>query len=468
MATMSTSDRGVGSAARRVTASDELLVAALASGARPFSGAAEDLDPLLELTRDARCVLIGEATHGTQEFYRRRAQITQRLISEQGFVAIAAEADWPDAYRVNRFVRGLGNDANAVEALADFRRFPAWMWRNAEVLDFIGWLRDWNDARPALEKVGFYGLDLYSLHASISAVLAYLDKTDPVAAERARSRYACFEDLGEDPERYAHSTGLGLSADCEREVVAQVVELRQRRHSMLLQSGDGLAAEDEHFQAEQNALVVRDAEKYYRSLFGRRASTWNLRDTHMADTLASLMAHYERRSIEPKIVIWAHNSHVGDARATSLGAAGEINIGQLVRERYGEQAVLIGFSTYTGTVTAASDWGRPAERKQVKTAVPPSYEELFHRLGKTEFLLRMRDLAGEGEARAALEEPRLQRAIGVVYRPETERVSHYFRVVLPRQFDAIIHVDRTRALEPLERLVATDPEEAPETFPTGM
>jgi len=337
------------------------------------------------------------------------------------------------------------------------------MWRNADVLDFVGWLREWNDARS--EKVGFYGLDLYSLHASMAAVLAYLDKTDVASAERARARYACFEDFGGAPESYARATALGLAPDCEHEVVAQLVELQRRRDDML--RSDGVAAADEYFAAEQNALVVRDAEKYYRSLFGGRVSTWNLRDTHMADTLDGLFAHLGRRFDEPKVVVWAHNSHVGDARATELGAQGELNIGQLARERYGERAVLVGFSTYTGTVTAASAWGGAAERKRVQTALPGSFEELFHRLRRPEFLLRLRDVP-DGELSAALDEPRLERAIGVIYKPETERVSHYFHVALRRQFDAIIHIDRTRALEPLERAQVWGRDEAPETFPTGM
>jgi erythromycin esterase-like protein len=440
------------------------LASAIARAARPFTFAAQDFDPLLELTAGASCVLIGEATHGTHEFYRYRAELTKRLMVEQGFVAVAAEADWPDAYRVNRYVRGLGSDGDAEEALRDFRRFPTWMWRNADVLDFVGWLREHNDARPPHEKAGFYGLDLYSLHGSIAAVLDYLDKSDAAAAARARERYACFEHYGAEPESYGYGSGLGLTPDCEREVIGQLVELQQKRDSMLRR--DGIMAEDEHFQAEQNARVVKDAEEYYRSMFAGRVSTWNLRDTHMADTLDALLAHLGRRFAQPKVIVWAHNSHVGDARATEVGAEGELNVGQLTRERHGRETVLIGFSTHTGTVTAASDWGLPAERKQVQPALPGSYEDLFHRVGSASFLLRPRDL--DEHTMTDLVEPRLQRAIGVVYRPQTERVSHYYHARLPRQFDAMIHIDRTRALEPLERATSWRSDDAPETFPSGM
>jgi erythromycin esterase-like protein len=443
---------------------DADLVRAVRDAAHSVSGSPSELEPLLELTARADCVLIGEASHGTHEFYRQRAELTQRLIAEQGFVAVAAEADWPDAYRVNRYVRALSFDSDAEEALADFRRFPAWMWRNADVLDFVGWLREFNDGRNSREKVGFYGLDLYSLHGSMTAVLEYLEQTDPAAAARARSRYTCFEHFGAEPQSYGYATGLGLSPDCEQEVINQLLELQRQRDSLLRR--DGLAAEDEHFQAEQNARVVKNAEKYYRSMFGGRVSTWNLRDTHMADTLDALRSHLAGRFDRPKLVVWAHNSHVGDARATELGARGELNIGQLARERYGERAVLIGFSTYTGTVTAASNWGGSAERKRVQSGLPGSFEELFHRVGLPGFLLRAGDISDE--VRASLDDPRLQRAIGVVYKPETERLSHYFHVVLRRQFDAILHIDRTRAIEPLERNAGWERGEAPETYPTGM
>ena len=447
-----------------MAASDGMLIDAVATAAHPLVGSMEDFDPILEFVGDARLVLIGEATHGTHEFYHQRAQLTQRLILEKGFCAVAAEADWPEAYRVNRYVRGIGKDTEAVEALGDFKRFPAWMWRNADVLEFVAWLRERNDraADPA-KKVGFYGLDLYSLHASMGAVLEYLDRVDPEAAGRARYRYACFEHFGEDPQTYGYATSFGLREDCEREAVLQLVELRRHRQELLARGG--LATEDEAFEAEQNALVVKNAEEYYRSMFEGRLSSWNLRDRHMSDTLDALLAHFDRRLGRAKIVVWAHNSHVGDARATQMGEAGEINIGQLARERHPVDARLIGFSTYTGTVTAASEWGGPAERKQVRPALPGSYEGLFHRTGASKFLLTLGDL---GEAAGGLREPHLQRAIGVVYLPGTERVSHYFHARLPSQFDALMHLDETHALEPLERTATWERGELPETYPTGM
>ena len=429
-----------------------MLIDAIATTAHPLVGGMEDFEPILDLVGDARLVLIGEATHGTHDFYHLRAQLTQQLIVEKRFCAVAAEADWPDAYRVNRYVRGLGKDVEAVEALADFKRFPSWMWRNADVLEFVSWLREHNDsAGDPARKVGFYGLDLYSLHASMAAVLEYLDKVDPEAAKRARYRYGCFEHFGEDPQTYGYATSFGIRADCEREAILQLVELRRRRQEAMSQ--DGLAEEDEAFAAEQNANVVKNAEEYYRSMFEGRISSWNLRDRHMSDTLDALLAHFDRRLGRSKIVIWAHNSHVGDARATQMGEAGEINIGQLARERH------------PGTVTAASQWGGPAERKRVRPALTESYEGLFHRTGASKFLLLLHDLA---EAAGALREPRLQRAIGVVYLPGTERVSHYFHARLPSQFDAIMHLDQTRALEPLERMATWERGEFPETYPTGM
>jgi erythromycin esterase-like protein len=413
---------------------------------------------------DAKLVLLGEASHGTHEFYRERARITKRLIEEKGFTAVAVEADWPDAYRVNRYVRGEGDDAEAVDALAGFKRFPAWMWRNADVLDFVGWLRAYNESLPAAgKKVGFYGLDLYSLHASIEAVLDYLDKVDPEGASRARYRYGCFEHFGEDPEYYGYATGFDLTQSCEQEVVSQLVELQRRAAEYARR--DGRIAEDDFFYAEQNARLVKNAEEYYRTMFRGRASSWNLRDRHMAETLHALLAHFDLQGHHAKVVLWAHNSHLGDARATDMVRAGELNVGQLVRERYGKEAVLVGFSTYDGTVTAASNWGGPAERKRVRPALPGSYEALFHDASMRRFLLGLRD---GGSAASGLRAPLLERAIGVIYLPETERVSHYFHARLPDQFDAVLHFDTTRAVEPLERTAEWESGEMPETFPSGF
>lgn len=444
---------------------DAGLAQLLTRAARPLTGAEHDFAPLLKRIGEARFVLIGEASHGTHEFYRLRAQLTRRLIEDKGFSAVAVEGDWPDASRVNRYVRGLGSDADSVAALGSFQRFPGWMWRNTDVVDFVGWLRAHNDrVDSSRRKVGFYGLDLYSLHSSIEAVVGYLDKADPEAARRARARYACFEHFGGDPEVYGYKTRLGLARGCEDQVVDQLVELRCQRDQILLR--DGIAAEDEFFHAEQNALLVKDAEQYYRVMFQDNISSWNLRDRHMAGTLEALAQHLLRSGRGAKVVVCAHNSHVGDARATQMGKQGEWNIGQLCRERHPDETVLIGFSTYSGTVTAAADWGAPAERKRVRRALPGSYEELFHELGVARFLLPLWELSPA--ALTALREPRLQRAIGVIYKPETERLSHYYFCALPEQFDAILHLDETRALHPLERTSQWEEGEAPDTYPTGM
>jgi erythromycin esterase-like protein len=444
-----------------------MLSSVVRESVHPLTGGGGDYDPLMKLIGDARFVLLGEASHGTHEFYRERARITRRLILEKGFTAVAVEADWPDAYRVNRFVRGRGTDAESVDALAGFKRFPAWMWRNADVLDFVGWLREHNDALSSEQrKAGFYGLDLYSLHSSMEAVLNYLDKIDPEGARRARHRYSCFDHFGEDTQTYGYVAGLGLTESCENDVVNQLVELRRRAHEYA--SRDGRVAEDEFFFAEQNARLVKNAEQYYRSMFRGRVSSWNLRDQHMTETLDALVSHLEKQGERPKIVVWEHNSHLGDARATQMGEGGEWNVGQLVRERHGREAILVGFTTYSGTVTAASDWDAPAERKRVRAALPESYEALFHEVGVPRFLLNLRE---GGRAAEGLSEPRLERAIGVIYRPETERGSHYFYARLTNQFDAVLHFDETRAVEPLERTVRWQTGEAgevPETFPSGM
>jgi len=438
------------------------LIEAVQTAAHPLRGAADDYDALLECIGDARFVLIGAASHGTHEFYRERAQITKRLIREKGFDAVAIEADWPDAYRVNRYVRGRGDDAEAIDAMEGFKRFPTWMWRNADVLDFVGWLRNHNDSkRPGQAKVGFYGLDLYSLHASMEAVVAYLDKVDPQAANRARQRYACFDMYGEDVQAYGHATGLHLGHSCENEVITQLIELR--RNAAEYAHKDGRLVEDDHFFAEENARLVRDAEHYYRTMYRGEVSSWNLRDRHMAETLESLVGFLGRGGSATKVIVWAHNSHLGDARATQMGVRGEWNLGQLVRQRYAHDAILVGCTTYEGTVTAASDWDAPAERIRVRPALPGSYEALFHDADLERFLLILR-----GHRVAGLGEPRLERAIGVIYRPETERISHYFHASLPVQFDAVLHFDRTRAVEPLERTALWQKGEVPETFPSGV
>jgi erythromycin esterase-like protein len=447
------------------TLTNSPLSIAIASHAHLLKGASGDYDPLLELIGDARFVLLGEATHGTHEFYRERAQITQRLVQEKGFAAVAVEADWPDAYRVNRYVRGLNDDPNSERALAGFERFPTWMWRNKEVVQFVDWLRAYNDIlAPDMTKVGFYGLDLYSLFTSIEEVLRYLERVDPEAARRARERYACFDHYREDTQHYGYAAGFGISESCEQAVLEQLRELRMRAKEYRDQ--DRQLAADEFFYAEQNARLVKNAERYYRSMFENRISSWNLRDQHMVDTLISLAKHLSQPDKPAKIAVWEHNSHIGDARATEIGQQGEWNVGQLTRQHYGDDAVLIGFTTYAGTVTAASEWGGPAENKRVRPGLEGSYEEAFHRTGIPRFMLPLRDK--NEAARALSSRALLERAIGVIYLPQTERQSHYFRATLPRQFDAVLHFDETRAVEPLERTARWETGEAPETYPVGV
>jgi erythromycin esterase-like protein len=418
---------------------------------KPVTGESGDYDALLDAIGDATVVCIGEASHGTHEFYRERAKITKRLIDEKGFTAVAVEADWPDAYRVNQYVRGKSDDASAGEALEGFKsRFPTWMWRNADVIDFVGWLRSFNEVIvDEKQRAGFYGIDLYSLFTSIEAVIRHLEQVDPEAAKRARERYSCFDHFGEEAQSYGYAAAFGAAESCRDEVVKQLTELRR------------IGADSEDlFSAEQNARLIKNAEEYYRSMFGGRVSSWNLRDRHMAETLDALVERLNAR-----VVVWAHNSHLGDARFTEMSEQGELNVGQLVLERYGAKSFLIGFSSYTGTVTAADDWDGPALRKRVRPGLRGSYEELLHQVANASYYLLLRD---DGPAAEELAEPRLQRAIGVIYRPDTERHSHYFHARLPRQFDAMIHIDETRAVEPLERVPTWHDREVPETYPSGV
>ncbi|HEY4735381.1 MAG TPA: erythromycin esterase family protein [Gemmatimonadaceae bacterium] len=428
--------------------------------AHALDGSDNDHRPFLELVGDAQFVLLGEASHGTHDFYRERAEITKRLITEKGFNAVAVEADWPDAFRVNRYVQGLSDDPDANAALSGFERFPTWMWRNTVVLDFVEWLRNANSSRSAEGRVGFYGLDLYSLFTSMAVVVEYLEDVDPEAAERARYRYSCFEHFGENSQAYGYVASFDLSRSCEEDAVKQLTEMERRAREYAAGGGS-----ENLFDAEQNARLVKNAEEYYRSMFRGRQSSWNLRDTHMVETVDSIADYLKSRGREPKIVIWAHNSHLGDARATEMGARGELNVGQLIRQKYGSSAVLLGFTTYTGTVIAATNWDDPGELKSVRPALPDSYELGFHETGIQRFFL---DLNGAAAETPLLSKPRLERAIGVIYRPETERLSHYFRADLRRQFNAVYHFDATRALEPLEKPEAWEQTEVPETFPSGI
>lgn len=434
--------------------------AAVRSLARPLTGARDDYDELLELVGDRRMVLLGEATHGTREFYRMRAEITRRLIEEKGFDAVAVEADWPDAYRLNRYVRGVSTDDTAVDAFSDFSRFPRWMWRNVEVLRFITWLREHNQQAGVDHGAGFYGLDLYSLYRSADEVVRYLDAYDPEGADLARRRYALLDHVG-DAQYYGYTVALGQRESCAAAVAHQLELLHER--SPLYLATDGPLVEDEYFFAERNAHVVKNAEAYYRGMFSRRVNTWNLRDTHMHETLLALEKHLGREDRPSRIVVWAHNSHLGDARATGMGRRGELNLGQLVRQHHGEDSFLVGFTTYTGMVSAASDWDGPVERKWVRPALEDSYEYLFYRGGHDRFFLSLR-----GEAEEVLREAALERAIGVIYLPQTERVSHYFESSISAQFDAIFHLDETEALEPMDVTQEWRRGESPETWPSGL
>jgi erythromycin esterase-like protein len=439
---------------------DPHTLATLRAAAHPLTGDTRDYDPLLDLVGDARFVLLGEATHGTHEFYAERARITRRLVEEKGFHAVAVEADWPDAYRVNRYVRGRGADRDANAALAGFERFPNWMWRNTDVHDLVGWLRDHN-ATTAARRVGFYGLDLYSLFISIEEVLRYLESVDPAAARQARERYACFDQYAEDSQHYGYTASLDLSASCEQGVVDQLHQLQQRAGAAMARDGE----EEALFYARQNARLVKNAEEYYRTMFQGRISSWNLRDSHMADTLDALSDHLAQDGQPAKIVVWAHNSHIGDARATEMGALGEWTLGELARKRHGDAVRLIGFFTYDGLVTAASDWDAPAEHKRVRPGLQGSYEELLHNVGIPRFLLALR---AEGAVRDVMSTRRLERAIGVIYQPRTERHSHYFSARMAEQFDAVIHIDRTTAVQPLDAGGGWHAHEPPETYPSAL
>jgi erythromycin esterase-like protein len=382
---------------------------------------------------DRRIVLLGEASHGTAEFYRARAAITRRLVERHGFKIVAVEADWPDASSIDRYVRGRPAPAGSEPP---FQRFPTWMWRNTEIADLIGWLRTHNAELPPERRTGFHGLDMYNLSGSITEVLAYLDKTDPEAAEEARSRYGCLTPWAEDPARYGRRALSEGYRRCERAVTEMCQALLER------QRADG--GDEDLLDASANARLIASAERYYRIMYYGDADSWNLRDTHMADTLDQLL---QSRGPGARAVVWAHNSHIGDARETDMGwSREELNLGQLCRERYGDEAALIGFGTHTGTVAAATDWGGEMEVKSVNPSRPDSFERLFHEAGASPALF---DFLRNPQLAQALAERRLERFIGVIYRPDTERWSHYSDARLSRQFDAWVWFDQTQALQPL-------------------
>lgn len=419
--------------------------------ALPPTGDEDAFGAFFDRFADARVVLLGEATHGTAEFYSARAAITRRLLTRHGFSIVAAEADWPDAARIDRFVRLRAPEPRPEQA---FVRFPTWMWRNTEVLRFIRWLRAHNAGRPDGERCEFRGLDVYSLGSSIGAVLAYLDRADPAAAETARRRYGCLTPWQSEPADYGLAVLHGAQDPCEEAAVAQLREMLDRRLDAVEQDGEGL------FDATQNARIVQAAERYYRTMYAGSTASWNLRDRHMFETLQAVRAH---RGGEAKAVVWAHNSHIGNAAATAMGWEGEFNIGELCRKAFGAAAVLIGFGTDRGTVAAADGWDRPMRVKTVLPSRPDSYERAFRDAGVARSLTDWR--GDRGALREALAGPKLERAIGVVYRPETEFRSHYFEAVLPDQFDAFVWFEETRAVTPL----GPEPREGEaETFPFGV
>ncbi|MDH3663877.1 MAG: protein-L-isoaspartate(D-aspartate) O-methyltransferase [Alphaproteobacteria bacterium] len=411
-----------------------------------------DLGPLLDRIGDARVVLIGEASHGTSEFYRMRARITQHLIEEKGFNIVAAEADWPDAARIDDYVRHRDVPSSDWEA---FARFPTWMWRNEEVQSFVNWLHEHNSAKPYDFRCGFFGLDLYSLFISIKAVIGYLDDVDPDLAMIARHRYGCLSPWEADPAAYGHAALTRAYRSCERDVADMLVDLFSKRRD------PAKGGEERFFDATRNAKLVADAERYYRIMYYGSRASWNLRDTHMFEILQDVMSYYGERS---KAVVWAHNSHIGDASATEMSARGEYNIGELCRRAFGSQSYHIGFGTDHGTVAAASSWDGPMEVKVVRPSHPQSYERSFHLTNQPGLLLPLRREQGE-ELAEELTKPRLERAIGVIYRPETELASHYFETELSRQFDEYIWIDRTTAITPLPTGQIRG---MPDTYPFGV
>jgi len=440
-------------APRPASSDEQAQVRNLADAAESFpSIEAADLKALMERIGQARIVLLGEATHGTSEFYRMRERITADLIVKKGFRFVAIEADWPDAARVDHYVRHLQYPPSEWTA---FARFPTWMWRNTEVRDFVSWLRKHNGTVERSRRVAFHGLDLYSLYDSIRSVLNYLDEVDPQSAKVARERYGCLTPWQRDPATYGHAALTGSYPTCETDVVRALTDLLAKRRVYAEHDGERF------LDAEQNARLIANAERYYRIMYYGSRASWNLRDGHMFETLKNLLAFH---GADSKAVVWAHNSHVGNAGATEMAARGEHNIGQLCREAFGEQAYLIGFGTHSGTVAAGSEWDGPMEIKQVRPALADSYEQLCHATGHARFMLGLRgrgDLCGP----QGLGKERLERAIGVIYRPETERASHYFRANLPQQFDEYIWFDDTKAVTPLD---TAEIRGLPDTYPFGV
>ncbi len=431
----------------------------LAQAVVPLDDTTRAYDRLLAAVGDARFVLLGAATHGSHELYRERAEVTQRLIVEKGFDAVAVEADWPDAHRVHAFIQGRGDDRTAEAALGDFERFPRWIWRNTDVRDFVTWLH------ANAPHVGFYGLDLYSLQSSIDVVLAYLDTTDPEGARRARARYSCFAHTGRT-SNYALAVNLGLTESCERAVTSELMQMHQR-----LRGSKRTDSEELLFEVEQNARLVKDAEEYYRTMLSDDVKAWNIRDRHMVDTLEAIAEHLdEKLGRRSRLVVWAHNWHLGDARATELSTLGEVSVGQLLREAHGDDAFLVGFTTYEGFVMAAPDWGQKPADVPLHPAVPDSHERLLHEVVTELDVAAAVVLPGaDGLLPAALREDRLERSVPAVARPHaaTERPVDWFVARPGEQFDALVHVDRSTAVVPLDEPRTERLNDTPDTFPSA-
>src|SRR5688572_13297675 len=429
------------------------LAEALRRAARPLADDSH-LEPLLDRIGHARIVMLGEASHGTSEYYTWRDRISRRLIEEHGFSFIAVEGDWPDCYQVNRFIRGWSASRSAHDVLHAFERWPTWMWANREVVTLVEWLRAYNKVQPAEREVGFYGLDVYSLWDSIRAVVDYLERVDPDAARGARNAYGCFDPYHDDAQQYAMATAL-VPTSCEDEAVSMLRELRRNAPQYREDGSEG------YFDAEQNALVARNAELYYRTMVRGGSESWNVRDTHVNETLERLLAH---RGPDAKAIVWEHNTHIGDARATDMAAAAMVNIGQLAREKWRDSdVVLVGFAGYRGTVIAARGWGEEMERMPVPDARPGTWEARMHEAVGADALLLMHE-AGEAVANA---DPLGHRAIGVVYHPERERYGNYVPTILTLRYDALLYLESTSALRPLHMESRLDGE-APETYPSGM
>jgi len=427
------------------------LAQKIAAYCEPFeSPETAQCDRLLARIGDAQVVLLGEASHGTSEFYRMRDRISRELIAKKGFRFVAIEGDWPDAARVDHYVRHLEYPPSEWTA---FARFPTWMWRNNEVRVFVDWLRSHNAALNPAKRVAFHGLDLYSLYDSIRAVLKYLDEVDPATARAARERYGCLTPWQSDPATYGHAALTGAYPTCESEVAVVLLDLMHKRRAYVERDGERF------MDAVQNARLIANAEQYYRIMYYGSRASWNLRDSHMFETLKTLLAFYGSKS---KAIVWAHNSHIGDASATEMFSRGEYNLGHLCRKEFGILAYTIGFGTNAGTVAAASNWDKPMEIKRVVPAVAESYERIFHESGVPNFCL---DLSQALNGSEGLRKPRLERAIGVIYRPETELASHYFQAVLPKQFDEYVWFDETKAITPFETKTL---EEMPDTYPFGL